>query len=151
MQIHIEFMIEAMKEAKHALSLGEVPVGAIIVQNNKIVARAYQRVEQSLYVGAHAEMLAIQKASQALNSWRLENCSLYTTLEPCPMCVGASVLSRVQRIYFGAFDKRLGAAGSLFNLVDLNSIPHRPEVCGGILEQECASLLTDFFKEIRKN
>jgi len=149
MQTHEFYMEEALKEAVLSRTAGEVPVGAILVLRDEIIGKGRQEVEQGQFIGNHAELIAIKHASQSLNNWRLNEAILYTTLEPCPMCMSAIVLSRIKAVYFGAYDKRLGAGGSQFNLAELPSMPHNPLVCGGILEQECTALVTNFFKEIR--
>ncbi len=142
-------MLEAIKEAKLAGQRGEVPIGAVLVLNNEIIGRGRQEVETSQFVGGHAEMMAIKDASANKSNWRLNDSILYTTLEPCPMCMSAIVLSRINSVYFGAFDKRLGAGGSQYNLAELPSLPHNPHIYGGVLIDECSALLTEFFKEIR--
>lgn len=149
MQTHEFYMQEAINQAKIAGSKGEVPVGSLVVMEGKIIGRGKQEVEEQHFIGNHAELLAIKDASRNRENWRLNEAILYTTLEPCPMCMSAIVLSRVKAVYFGAYDKRLGAGGSQYNLAELPSLPHHPLVCGGILEEECMSLLTNFFKEIR--
>ncbi len=151
MQTHEYYMEEALNEAKVAESKGDVPIGSIVILEGEIIGRGRQKVEDKQFVGNHAELLSIQDASKSLNNWRLNDAILYTTLEPCPMCMSAIILSRIKAVYFGAYDKRLGAGGSQFNLADLPAMPHNPLICGGVLEKECNSLLTNFFKEIRSD
>ena len=144
------YMHEALIEARKAYSLGEVPVGAVVVFNNEIIARAHNLVESNKNACAHAEVLAIKKASAHVGDWRLKECTLYVTLEPCPMCAGAIMLSRINSVYFGAKDERIGALGSTFDLSNLGGMPHKFQSIGGLLGQECALLLKDFFADRRK-
>ncbi|MBX7157589.1 MAG: tRNA adenosine(34) deaminase TadA [Verrucomicrobiae bacterium] len=146
----IYFMHEALRQARKALKQEEVPVGAVMVHEGKIIARAYNQVELLHDATAHAEMLVITQAEEALGDWRLNACTLYVTKEPCPMCAGAIVNSRVGRVVFGARDAKMGAAGSWFNLLDVPSLNHRCEVTPGICEAECAELLTTFFQKRRQ-
>ncbi|HBO96911.1 MAG TPA: tRNA adenosine(34) deaminase TadA [Candidatus Omnitrophica bacterium] len=143
------FMREALKQARVAADNDEVPVGAVIVHENKIIARAHNQVETLKDPTAHAEMIAITQASASLESKWLLECALYVTLEPCSMCAGALVLSRVRRICFGAADPKTGACGSVLDIVGHEPLNHHPEVEGGILEEECGRLLSDFFKQKR--
>lgn len=145
-----KFMWQAIKEAQKAYSLGEVPVGAIIVKDNKIVARAYNRKETGKDTTKHAEILAIQKASKKLETWRLLNCEMYVTLEPCSMCAGAMIQSRLKKVYIGAMDPKTGACGSVLNLLQDYKFNHQVEVESGVLEMECEELLKQFFKELRQ-
>lgn len=142
-------MKAALKEAYKAYLLGEVPVGAVIVHNDKIIARGHNTRELKQSVLGHAEINAIRKASKKIGSWRLEECSIYVTLEPCSMCSGAIIQSRIKNLYFGAYDLKTGAAGSVFNLFDY-PFNHRVNVLGGILENECSQIIKDFFKELRQ-
>jgi len=144
------FMRKALEEARKAEEIGEVPVGAVVVYKDKIIARAHNKVEKDKDATAHAERLAISIASAELDQWRLSNCELYVTLEPCPMCAGAILLSRISKVYFGAKDPRIGALGSTFDLSNLGGMPHKFESIGGLLGQECSAILTNFFKEQRK-
>lgn len=144
------FMKEAMKEAQKAEEKKEVPIGAIIVQNNIIIARAHNLREIEQRSIAHAELLAIDEACKKLGSWRLQDATLYVTLEPCPMCAGAIILSRVNRVVYGASDPKGGYAGTLYNLLQDERLNHQAEITKGILEEECSSLLTNFFRNIRK-
>ncbi|EOL44130.1 cytidine/deoxycytidylate deaminase [Enterococcus phoeniculicola] len=143
------FMTEAMKEAHKAEAIAEVPIGAIVVLDGKIIGRGHNLREKSQEATAHAEMFAIKEACNAIGSWRLERAQLFVTLEPCPMCSGAMILSRVDEVYFGAYDPKGGTAGSLLNLLEDERFNHRAYVEGGILEDLCGQQLTRFFQEIR--
>ena len=144
----VMFMNEAIAEARLAAEEDEVPVGAIVVRDGEIIARAHNTRERDKNALRHAECAAIDAACRALGGWRLPDCTLYATMEPCPMCAGAVVNSRIVRVVYGAHDKRAGAFGSV---LDLNAYPlnHKPEVVGGICEEECVALLRDFFKRKR--
>ena len=144
------FMKEALKEAEKAYKKLEVPVGAIIVKDGKIIARAYNQKESKTDTTKHAEILTIQKASKKLKSWRLIDCEMYVTLEPCTMCAGAIIHSRIKKVYIGAMDEKTGAVGSVLNLFEDYKFNHKPEVEKGILKEDCESLLKQFFKELRK-
>ena len=144
------WMKQAIKEAGKAAAIGEVPIGAIIVLNNKIVAQAYNLREESGQATAHAEILAINEANKNLSAWRLEGATLYVTLEPCPMCAGAAIMSRVDKVVFGARDPKGGCVGSLMNLLTDHRFNHRPKVVEGILAEECSLLMKNFFKDLRK-
>lgn len=143
------FMQEALAEAKKAEALAEVPIGAIVVYHGEIIGRGHNLREHSQDATSHAEMFAIREACQHLDSWRLEECQLFVTLEPCPMCSGGMILSRVEEVYFGAYDPKGGTAGTLMNLLTDERFNHRAYVEGGIMEEECGLLLTNFFREIR--
>ncbi|MGM0123466.1 cytidine/deoxycytidylate deaminase [Enterococcus sp. AZ194] len=143
------FMTEAIKEANKAEKIAEVPIGAIVVLDGKIIGRGHNLREDSQDATAHAEMFAIKEACQTIGNWRLERAQLFVTLEPCPMCSGAMILSRVDEVYFGAYDPKAGTAGSLLNLLEDERFNHRAYVQGGILETECGQQLTDFFRKIR--
>ncbi len=143
-----KFMKEALKEARKAYEKLEVPVGAVIVKNGKIIARAHNLKETKKDTTKHAEILAIEKASKKLDAWRLLDCEMYITLEPCSMCAGAIINSRIKKIYIGALDEKTGAAGSVLNLFDYK-FNHKVEVEKGILQKECEKVLKDFFKELR--
>lgn len=145
-----QFMQEAISEALKAEQIGEVPIGAIIVVDDQIVSRAHNLRESEQRAIAHAELLAIDEACKAAGSWRLENAVLYVTLEPCPMCAGAIVLSRVKKVVFGAYDPKGGCAGTLMNLLDDERFNHQSEVIGGVLENECGELLSQFFRNLRQ-
>jgi len=146
----IRWMRAALDEARSAAASGDVPVGAILVQGDVVLARAANRTVQDQDPTAHAELLAIRAASAALGSWRLEGCTLYVTLEPCAMCAGAIVLARVSRVVVGAWDPKAGMAGSVGDLLRHPRLNHRPEVAGGVLEDECGALLRDFFAARRR-
>ena len=144
-----KYMKEALKEAKKAYNKKEVPVGAVIVKDGKIIARAHNLKETKLDTTKHAEILAIQKASKKLKAWRLKDCEMYITLEPCSMCAGAIISSRIKKIYIGTMDQKTGACGSVLNLLEYN-FNHKVEVETGIMQQECEYILKDFFKKLRK-
>ncbi len=144
-----KYMKAAIKQAKKAAEKGEVPVGAVIVRDGKIIARAYNTRETDKNALCHAEIKAIKKACKKLGGWRLTRCEMYVTLEPCPMCAGAIVNSRIVSVYYGASDKKAGAFGTLFDMNGFG-LNHKPEIYAGILEEECALLLSDFFAELRK-
>lgn len=143
------YMKMALQQAQEAAVLKEVPVGAVIVQDGQVISAAYNLRETNKQAIAHAELLAIEKACQKLGGWRLPRCTLYVTLEPCPMCAGAIINARIDRVVFGAYDYKAGSCGSVINLFELN-YNHKPELCGGVLEEECAQTLKQFFKELRK-
>lgn len=143
------YMKLAIEEAKKAQKLGEVPIGAIIVKNNEVIASAHNLRETAQLPTAHAEYIAIERASKVVGSWRLEECKLYVTLEPCVMCAGAIVMSRIPKVVYGATDSKGGCSGSLMNLLEESRFNHRAEVIKGVLEQECGDLLRNFFRELR--
>lgn len=143
------YMMEAIKEARKAEEIGEVPIGAVLVKNGKIISRAHNLRESTQSSTAHAELLAIEQACREIGSWRLEDTILYVTLEPCPMCSGAIVLSRVKRVVYGASDPKGGCAGTLMNLLQESRFNHQSEVVKGVLEEECGQLLSQFFQKIR--
>ena len=145
-----KFMKEALKQAQKAYEKFEVPVGAVIVKDNKIIARAYNQKETKSDTTNHAEILAIKKASKKLNSWRLLDCEMYVTLEPCSMCAGALIQSRIKKLYIGAMDSKTGACGSILNLLEDYKFNHSVEVETGILENDCENIMKNFFKELRK-
>lgn len=144
------YMGIAIKEAKKAYLKDEVPVGAIIVKDEKIIARAHNLKETKLDTTKHAEILAIQKASKKLQSWRLNDCEMYVTLEPCSMCAGALINARIRKVYIGTMDSKAGAVGSVLNLLDDYKFNHKVDYETGILQEECEKILKDFFKELRK-
>ena len=144
-----KFMLEALKEAKKSELLDEVPVGAIIVKDNKIIARGHNLREKSADPTSHAEIVAIRKACKKLNSWRLEDCTIYVTIEPCSMCAGTLLWTRIKKIVYGAKDLKGGALGSSYNLFDVTNINHHPEVVGGVLEEKCSSIISSFFRNKR--
>jgi tRNA(adenine34) deaminase len=143
------FMKEALKEAKKAYNKLEVPVGAVIVKDGKIIARAHNVKEEKNDTTKHAEIIAISKASKKLKSWRLIDCEMYVTLEPCSMCAGALINSRIKKVYIGTMDNKTGACGSVLNLLEDYTFNHKVEVETGILKDECEDLLKKFFKELR--
>ena len=144
-------MREALKEAQKAFAEEEVPVGAVIVHQGKIIARGHNQIERLKDPTAHAEMIAITSAANYLGTKWLNEASLYVTIEPCSMCAGALVLARIKNLYFGASDPKTGACGAIINIVNHKKLNHRIKVTKGILESECSSLLRDFFKKKRKN
>ena len=144
------FMNQAIKEAEKAYKKLEVPVGAVIVKDRKIIARAHNQKETKTDTTKHAEILAIQKASKKLNSWRLIDCEMYVTLEPCTMCAGAIINSRIKKVYIGTMDEKTGAVGSVLNLFDDYTFNHQVESEKGILKEKCENILKQFFKELRK-
>ncbi|OEF95723.1 tRNA adenosine(34) deaminase TadA [Desulfuribacillus alkaliarsenatis] len=146
---HNHYMDLAIQEANKASAIGEVPIGAIIVRNDEVIASAYNRREIDKNPLAHAEILTIECASQVLQGWRLLDCTMYVTLEPCPMCAGAILQSRIPRIVYGATDPKAGCVGSLMNLLNDTRFNHQVEVISGVKRDECSSLLKDFFKKLR--
>ncbi|KAB8136255.1 nucleoside deaminase [Gracilibacillus oryzae] len=145
-----EYMQIAIDEAQKAAVLGEVPIGALIVYKDEIIASAFNLREKLQTTGSHAEMLVIDKANEVIGSWRLEECTLYVTLEPCPMCAGAILQARIPRVVYGAKDQKAGCAGTLLNLLQDDRFNHQAEVVSGIMEEEAGELLTSFFKELRQ-
>ena len=145
-----KFMHEAIKEAKKAYKKLEVPVGCVIVKNGEIIAKAHNLKETKKDTTKHAEILAIQKASRKLESWRLLDCEMYVTLEPCSMCAGAIINARIKKLYIGALDEKTGAAGSVFNLFEDYKFNHNVEIEQGIMQDECEKILKDFFKKLRE-
>ncbi len=144
-----KFMKEALKEARKAYRLGEVPIGCVIVYDGKIIARGYNRRNTDKSTLCHAEITAIKKASKSLGDWRLEGCTLYVTLEPCQMCGGAIIQARIDRVVMGSMNPKAGCGGSLLNILQMECFNHQAQVTRGILEEECSALLTKFFKELR--
>lgn len=144
-----KFMKEALKQAQKAYDKLEVPVGAVIVKDGKIIARAYNQKEEKNDTTNHAEILAIKKASKKLESWRLLDCDMYVTLEPCSMCAGALIQSRIRKVYIGASDEKTGACGSVLNLLEDFKFNHKVEVEKGVMQEECETMLKNFFKELR--
>lgn len=145
------FMAEALKLAEQAALCDEVPVGAVIVHENRIIVRSYNTRELSQNPIAHAEVLSLQAAASVLNSWRLDQCDLYVTLEPCPMCLGAAINSRIKKIIYGASDPKAGACGSVLNFYAHPGLNHSIEVVGGVMAEECGTILSDFFRAKRKS
>lgn len=144
-----KFMREAIQEAKLAWAEGEVPIGCVVVKGDEIVGRGHNRREEDKNALAHAEIEAINEACQTLGGWRLWQCDLYVTLEPCPMCAGAIINSRIQTVYYGADDAKAGSCGSVINLFEY-PYNHKPKVVRGLLKEECSALLTQFFRELRE-
>ena len=151
MDYQIKFMKEALKEAQKAYDKKEIPVGAVIVKDNKIIARAHNVKEEKNDTTKHAEIIAIQKASKKLNAWRLTGCEMYVTLEPCSMCAGVLIQSRISKVYIGTMDYKTGACGSVLNLLKDYEFNHKVEMEKDILQEDCEKILKDFFKELRKS
>ncbi len=147
----IKYMKEALKEARKAELIDEVPIGCVIVKDDKIIARGHNQRETKQSPIGHAEIIAINKASKKLNSWRLEGCDIYVTLEPCTMCSGAIIQSRISKVYYGASDLKGGALGSSINVLDAKNINHHPEVISGVLQEECSKIITNYFKAKRQS
>ena len=145
-----KFMKEAIRQAKKAYALEEAPIGCVIVLEGKIIARGYNRRNTDKNTLAHAELNAIRKASRKLGDWRLDGCAMYVTLEPCPMCAGAIVQSRIQRVVMGCRNPKAGCAGSVMNLLQAPGLNHRAEIAEGIFEEECSELMRRFFRELRE-
>ena len=150
MEDYSKYMLEALKEAELAELEDEVPIGCVIVKDNQIIARAHNLRETTNNPLGHAETLAIKKASEVLGDWQLVNCDLYVTIEPCIMCGGAIIQSRIRKVIYGAPDLKGGAFGSSINILDASNINHRPEVIKGVLEEECTKIIKDYFKSKRK-
>ena len=144
------FMKQAVKQAKKAYAKLETPIGCVIVHDNKIIARVYNKKKIKKNTLAHAEILAINKASKVLGDWRLEDCTMYVTLEPCPMCAGAIVQARIPRVVIGSMNPKAGCAGSVLNLLQQDGLNHQVEITKGVLAEECSGLMTSFFRELRK-
>jgi tRNA(adenine34) deaminase len=145
-----KYMRAALREAKKAYKLDEVPIGCVIVQNDKIIARGYNRRNTDKNTLAHAEVAAIKKASKKTGDWRLEDCTMYVTLEPCQMCAGAIVQSRLAKVVIGSMNPKAGCAGSVINLLQMKQFNHQVEMVTGVLEEECSSMLSGFFQELRE-
>lgn len=145
-----KYMREAIRQAKKAYKLDETPIGCVIVHNGRIIGRGYNRRNTDKSPLAHAEITAIKKASKKLGDWRLEECTLYVTLEPCQMCAGAIIQSRIPRVVVGCMNPKAGCAGSVLNLLDVKAFNHQSELTTGVLEEECSALMTGFFKELRE-
>lgn len=146
---HIKYMKAALKQAQKAYQLGEVPIGCVIVHEGKIIARGYNRRNTDKNTLAHAEITAINRASKKIGDWRLEECTLYVTLEPCQMCAGAIVQARIPSVVMGCMNPKAGCAGSILNLLNMPEFNHQVDVTRGILEEECSQMLKQFFKELR--
>lgn len=145
-----KYMREAIKQAKKAAAIGDVPIGCVIVYEDKIIARAYNKRNKNKTTLAHAELLAIAKASKKLGDWRLEDCTMYITLEPCQMCAGAIVQARIPRVVIASRNPKAGCAGSVLNLLQVKEFNHQVELTEGVLQEECSVMLSEFFKELRK-
>ena len=145
----IKYMRAAVREAQKAYALGEVPIGCVIVYQDKIIGRGYNRRNTDKSTLAHAEITAIRKASKKMGDWRLEDCTLYVTLEPCQMCAGAIVQARIKRVVMACMNPKAGCAGSILNVMDMPQFNHQVEITQGVLEEECSLMLTGFFKELR--
>lgn len=144
-----KFMKEAIRQAKKAYALEETPIGCVLVHEGKIIARGYNKRNKKKNTLAHAEIIVIDKASRVLGDWRLEECTMYVTLEPCPMCAGAIVQARIPKVVIGSMNPKAGCAGSVLNLLDMPGFNHQVEVVQGILEEPCSQLMSSFFKELR--
>ena len=149
MEQHIKYMKEALKQAKKAYALGEVPIGCVVVYEDKIIARGYNRRNTDKNTLAHAEITAIDRASKKMGDWRLEDCTLYVTLEPCQMCAGAIVQSRITNVVMGCMNPKAGCGGSVLNILEMPEFNHQVNVIRGVMEEECSQILQDFFKELR--
>lgn len=146
----IKFMRAAMREAKKAEALGEVPIGCVIVRDGKIIARGYNRRKTDKNTLSHAELNAIRKASKKTGDWRLEDCTLYVTLEPCQMCAGAIVQARIPKVVMACMNPKAGCAGSILNLLQMKQFNHQVEIERGVLEEECSEMLSEFFRQLRR-
>lgn len=144
------FMKEAIKQAKKAYKINEVPIGCVIVHDGKVIARSYNKRNKNKNTLAHAELLAIAKASKVLDDWRLEGCTMYVTLEPCQMCAGAIVQARMDKVVIGAMNPKAGCGGSVINLLQMEQFNHQVEIEYGVMEEECSQMLQEFFKELRR-
>lgn len=149
MSLDEKYMKEAIRQAKKAYALAEVPIGCVIVHDGKIIGRGYNRRNTDKNTLAHAEITAINKASKKIGDWRLEDCTLYVTLEPCQMCAGAIVQARVTRVVMGSMNPKAGCGGSILNVLEMPEFNHQVDVTRGVLEEECSHMLTSFFKELR--
>ena len=146
--MHEEYMRQALELAREAAAAGEVPVGCVIVRDGAVIGRGRNRREEKQQVVSHAEMEAIAQANETLGTWRLDGCTMYVTLEPCPMCAGAIINARLDRVYYGARDDAMGACGGVLNLF-MENFPHRPALVGGVLAEECRAVLSAFFRTLR--
>ena len=149
MNQHEKYMKEALKLAKKAYTLGEVPIGCVIVYEDKIIGRGYNRRKTDKNTLSHAEITAINKASKKMGDWRLEDCTLYVTLEPCQMCSGAIVQARIKRVVIGCMNPKAGCAGSILNVLQMPQFNHQVEIVRGVMEEECSTMLSEFFKQLR--
>ncbi|AKG03290.1 tRNA-specific adenosine deaminase [Salimicrobium jeotgali] len=144
------YMKKAIEEAEKAEALGEVPIGAVLVHEGEVIARGHNLRETTQKTSSHAECITIDRANDVIGSWRLEECTLYVTLEPCPMCAGAILQSRIPVLVYGAYDRKAGCAGTLMNLLDDDRFNHRTAIRAGVMEEECGEMLSSFFRRIRK-
>lgn len=149
MNLDEKYMKEAIRQAKKAYALGEVPIGCVIVHNEKMIGRGYNRRNTDKNTLAHAEITAIKRASKKIGDWRLEDCTLYVTLEPCQMCAGAIIQARISRVVMGSMNPKAGCGGSILNILEMPEFNHQATVTRGVLEEECSHMLTSFFKELR--
>jgi tRNA(adenine34) deaminase len=147
--MNLKYMKEALKEARKAAKAGEVPIGCVIVYEDKIIGRGYNKRNTKKTTLAHAELLAIQKASKAVGDWRLEDCVMYVTLEPCQMCSGAIVQARIKEVIVGAMNPKAGCAGSILNILQMEEFNHQVELTTGVMKEECEAVLKEFFKDLR--
>ena len=143
------FMKKALHHAKRAAAIGEIPIGCVIVRDGKVIARGFNQRRSRKTTLAHAEMIAIDRASRKLGDWRLEGCTMYVTLEPCQMCSGALVQSRIDRVVIGTMNPKAGCAGSILNILQMPAFNHQVEITGGVLQEECSAVLQDFFRDLR--
>lgn len=150
MDENVKYMKQALRQAQKAKDLGEVPIGCVIVSDGRIIARGYNRRNTDKNTLSHAELNAIRKASRKLGDWRLEGCTMYVTLEPCQMCAGALVQSRIDKVVIGTMNPKAGCAGSVLNLLQMKEFNHQVEIETGVCQEECAQILKDFFSELRK-
>jgi tRNA(adenine34) deaminase len=150
MRLHEKYMKAALVQAKKAYVLNEVPIGCVIVQDGKIIARGYNRRNTDKNTLSHAELIAIRKASKKTGDWRLEDCTMYITLEPCQMCAGAIVQARIRRVVIGSYNPKAGCAGSVLNLLQMKQFNHQVEIVDGVCTEECSSMLSRFFRELRE-
>jgi tRNA(adenine34) deaminase len=150
MEVQEKYMREALRQAKKAAEIGEVPIGCVIVREDKIIARGYNKRNRQKTALGHGEIIAIRKAGKVLGDWRLEDCTMYVTLEPCPMCAGAIVQARIPRVVVGAMNPKAGCAGSIINLLQMERFNHQAELVTGVLEEECSHIMREFFRELRK-
>ena len=147
--MNLKYMKEALKEAKKAAKAGEVPIGCVIVYEDKIIGRGYNKRDTKKTTLAHAELIAIQKASKTMGDWRLEDCVMYVTLEPCQMCSGAIVQARIKEVVVGAMNPKAGCAGSILNILQMEEFNHQVELTTGVMKEECETVLKEFFKDLR--
>ena len=146
-----KYIEEALKEAKKAAAMGEIPIGAVIVKDGEIIGRGHNETETGCDPTAHAEIVAIRQAAKRLGGWKLPGCSMYVTIEPCSMCAGAIVWSRIEKLYIGSMDPKAGACGSVFNIPQEKKLNHFVEIETGVMQAECSGIIRDFFKQLRKN